>query len=399
MSGGSATAAATRRATRSAAPAPAARAAVQVKDTVAFDMPVASRKSEDIFVQLTTALTMRMNPPPDPPADLRLSTGVWLLATAAGVGLWVLSFLHDDLLKYVWAVGGFEFAIGIIWVIHRVGRRRPADGLLAIVPPVTVYHLVRNGGPDGYRPLRFVLSGLLLVGLTFIAIPCRAVVRTAMGWSASSVASDRSDDSPAAKFRQVAERSNNAEQIQKELIRLASADRSGLTAKDQSAMVAEFRNLLKNDSIDVRGEALRTLFAWEKTAAWQDVEFLLSSEYRDDRAAALALVKNWKSEEAVAAAVGRLASDDDRFLAKDAVLEMGKSVPKQVEKVLLDRLLKPAAQDPIPAKTILDLLESVGGPVSVADLAKYGAACTDPFLQDLANQKRLAIEARIRNRK
>ena len=83
------------------------------------------------------------------------------------------------------------------------------------------------------------------------------------------------------------------------------------------------------------------------------------------------------------AAAGRLISEDDRFHAKDTLVEIGKTAPKTVESVLLDSLLKPADQDPIPAKPLLEVLEVVGTQSAVDGLKTFIAATTDPFLKDL----------------
>lgn len=397
--GGSTTAAPPRRtATRHATPAPPAhKTMARARDAVAFDMPAPSKNSEDLFVQLTTALTMRMNPPPDPPADLRLSTGVWILATALGLGLWVFAVLHDtEWLKYVWAIGGLEFAIGIVWVVHRAGRRNAAKGLLALFPPVTLYRLVCLGGPDGYRPLRFVLSGLLLAALPFIALPTRTVVRNAMGWTEPTGPADRPTETPAGKLRQIIERSPNPEWIQKELAQLATRDRSTMTDAEKKELVTEFRKLLKHESSDVRTEAIRTLYVWDRESARRDVTALLQSEYRDDRATALALLKKWPTEETVKAVIDRLTSDDDRITAKETLADIGKVEPRIVEKAALDALLNPSPTDPVPAKPLLEVLELVGSQPTVDGLTRYIDGSTDPFLTDLAKQKKSAVVRRVR---
>ncbi len=374
-SGGSTATAAPRRV--GATPPIPTRPSVTVQDTAVFDTPfdtpTPAKNSEDPFVQLTTALTMRMNPP-DPLADLCLPSGICLLATALGIGFWIFAVLHDtDWLKYVWAIGGLEFAIGIVWVVHRAGDRNFSKGLLALLHPVTLYRVIHLGWPDGYRPLRFILSGLLLIALPFIALPTRTMVRKAMGWAEPTV-TGRSIDSPAALLRQISERSINTEIIHKEQQRLATVKRETVPAPEAVELVAEFRKLLKNENSDVRAESLRTLYAWEKDAARPDVIALLGSEYQDDRAAALSLLKYWPDEAAVKAAVDRLTSEDDRYYAKDTIGEIAKTAPKVVEAVLLDSLLKPPPQDPIPAKPLLELLELVGGLETVKGLDAFIAA-------------------------
>jgi len=218
--------------------------------------------SEDLFAQLSTALTMKMDPPPDPRVDLRLSTGLWLATSALGVGMWIYFSQHQaDRLTLIWFVAGVQLVLGLGLIVYRAGCRGPVAGLAALVPPVTVYRLFQPDGPDGYRPLRFVLTAGVLAVLPFVPLPSQATVGNTLGLTDPTGSPAGGAESPAAQFRRIADKPGGTDTLREELKRLTAAGRGSASDAEAAQMTAEFRTLLKSGSTSVRADAVRALVA------------------------------------------------------------------------------------------------------------------------------------------
>ena len=70
--------------------------------------------SVDIAAELSAALSMRMNPPPEPSADRRLIIGAWAFGTLAALGLWLGGlFYNPECLPFVALLGGAMLFFGL----------------------------------------------------------------------------------------------------------------------------------------------------------------------------------------------------------------------------------------------------------------------------------------------
>jgi hypothetical protein len=356
-------------------------------------------RSEDLFAQLSTALTMKMNPAPDPRVDLRLSTGLWLVTTAVGVGLWVYFSLHNtDRLTLIWFVAGLQIVLGLGLIVYRAGCRGPVAGLVALFPPVTAYRLFQPDGPDGYRPLRFVVTAAVLAVLPFAPLPTRAAVGNTLGLTDPTKLSNPATETVVARFKRIAEQPGATNELRTELQRLAAVGPESASEAEITQLVDIFRGLLKTSPTGIRDAAARALVAWDQDAARPAVTTLLQSLFQDDRKTALSLLPTWPDEQSVRAAIGRIAQDEDQVDATDALKAIGLVQPAVVERVTLDTLLEPGKRDTALDKPLLDVLETVGGEASVAGLTRYIESTTETILKDRAATKKTAIEARLKKK-
>jgi hypothetical protein len=340
-----------------------------------------------------------MNPAPDPRVDLRLSTGLWLVTTAVGVGLWVYFSLHNtDRLTLIWFVAGLQIVLGLGLIVYRAGCRGPVAGLVALFPPVTVYRLFQSDGPDGYRPLRFIVTAAVLAVLPFAPVPTRAVVGNTLGLTDPTKLSNPATETVVARFKRIAEKSGASDELRKELLNLADVGPESASEAEISQLVDLFRGLLKKTSpAGVRDAAARALVAWDKDAARLDVTALLKSPFQDDRRTALTLLPTWPDEQSVRAAIGLITQDEDQGDAIDALKAIGRVQPTVVERVTLDTLLA-GNRDTAPDRLLFDVLETVGGEASVAGLTRYIESSKDPFLKDRAATKKTAVEAKLKKK-
>jgi hypothetical protein len=355
-------------------------------------------RSEDLFAQLSTALTMKMNPAPDPRVDLRLSTGLWLVTTAVGVGMWVYFSLHKtDRLTLIWFVAGLQIVLGLGLIVYRAGCRGPVAGLVALFPPVTAYRLFQPDGPDGYRPLRFVVTAAVLAVLPFAPLPTRAAVGNTLGLTDPTQVSNPATETVVARFKRIVEKPGATNELRTELQRLAAVGPESAPEAEITQLVDMFRGLLKTGPAGIHAAAARALVAWDKDAARPDVTALLQSLFQDDRKTALSLLPTWPDEQSVRAAIDRIAQEEDQVNAKDALKAIGLVQPAVVERVTLDTLLA-GNRDTALDKSLLDVLEAVGREASVAGLTRYIESTTETILKDRATTTRAAIEARLKKK-
>ena len=126
----------------------------------------------DLAVDLTSALAARMKPPPKPPRDLKPSTAVWILTTGIGVALLLGTLLSsNNFVETVIAIGVAQIIAGYAWVTAIAFRRDAQRGIACAVPPVTFWYLF-NAKYAKFRPLRFMISGAVLIALAFLGPSC-----------------------------------------------------------------------------------------------------------------------------------------------------------------------------------------------------------------------------------
>src|SRR5579883_2963434 len=209
-------------------------------------------ESADLAAELTAALTLRMRPPAEPPGDLKLSTGLWLMLTAVGLSLWLFALLYSPAAaSYAALIGVVEFAVGYAWVVYLDGRRGPRQGLLALLPPVAVDRLLRPRSSQGYRPLRFVLAGVILFTLFLVTPAVRPRVQTLAGLDEAPPPppAAAADTPPAVRLRDLVAEKNDLLLVD-ELRDLADRNavlRAVTPPAEKANLVAELRKLKSAD--------------------------------------------------------------------------------------------------------------------------------------------------------
>ena len=312
----------------------------------------------DLAADLTTAISMRMRPPPDPPADLSLSTGVWLLLTVGGLVLWAVGIAYESaVLPFVALLGGLQAALGYIWCAYLVGTHNPTRGLLTLLPPVGLVRMFRPFGENGFRPLRFFLSGLLVLAAWMVA---EKVKPNARNWLASLTAPPAEYVPPnvgsAERLRTAVER-NQPDLLVALLNAYARPETIAETPEeDRPAVVLELEKLLKADTAEVRAAALETLVAWSPGSGRDAALHALKSSDPGERRSAMALAARWRDPEMAAAVAARLTDRQEQNAAQEVLAAMGGPA---AEAALLP-LLK--ADDQLFVLFILDLVEKIGGP-------------------------------------
>ena len=348
-------------------------------------------ESADLAAELTAALTMRMRPPPEPPGDLKLSTGLWLTLTAVGVSLWLYSLLYTPLPaeRVAALIGVVEFAIGYFWVVYLDGRRSPRQGLIALLPPVAVDRLLRPRSSQGYRPLRFVVAGVVLFTLFLVApaVRPRAQALAGLDEPPPPPPPPPAETPPAARLKELAGEKNDHLLVD-ELRDLADRNavlRTVTPPAQKADLLAELRKLLKADQPEVRTAALTTLVAWADEDAKPDVLAALKSPNERERLAALRVCGRWKDPTVARAVAARLATREDVYYARETLLDIGKDGGQGVvEDALLPMLA--GAEDDTALAAVKELTEQYGGERTVAALKKLEAGAATPEARRVYHQ-------------
>jgi hypothetical protein len=365
-------------------------------------------ESADIAAELTTNLTMRMKPPPEPPSDLRLTTGLWLLLTAAGMSLWLLSCMSPErgdtenfLLTCVKYIGALEVMVSYVWVAYLCGRRDTNKGLAALVPPVWLYHLVNPHTVVGYRPLRYAVAGALLLCLAFGAAALRPYVHRFIGpppEAAPTIPSPLA--SPLARLKN-AELGGTNRQLAEALADLAKDEVTFVDAPAETpGLIQELRRFRTHDSGEVRGAALIALKKWAGlTAAKADVLSVLRAKAADDREriAALTVAREYKDREiarAVALRVGFRGFNADSQFAADTLRAIGRPEAEEALLELFDN-------EDLLIRGLPQLLADpqIGGPHAVAVLREKAEKSASREVRESAIRTADAIAITLRDAK
>jgi hypothetical protein len=366
-------------------------------DPAVFAEPFRAHEQEEIAAHLTAALTSRMKPPPEPPRDLRPSTALWLVATGIGATLLLLALVTSG--NYLWAagyVGAVEVAIGYGWIVWLAFRREPRRGLLCAIPPLTAGYLIERKYAK-LRPLRFVVTGLVLIALAAVGGLAQSRTR---GWAGvqepGPPAPSPADLEKMPKLDQIRayRKQRSIDPLVRVLEVLAKTDPAfSEDAKDRAELTAELRTLCSDQHADVRVAALAAYARWGGDEARGACLRFVASESQDERRAALRLLPRWKDPEvarAVAARIGRPGTETT--LAVEALLEIGGPAAEQAAIPLL------RAEDQGTRLTAIDILEKVGGPDAAAVLTEMGNS-DDPAVRQRAAVKAQAIKARLQGPK
>jgi len=376
--------------------APRPRKLVPVAPSAPPDEPLRLKTSADIAVDLTSALSSRMKPPPAPPRDLKPSTVVWILTTGLAITLSLASlFSNGNFAQFIVAIGAAQALAGYAWVTTLAFRRDVRRGLACAVPPIT-FHYLTNWKYARYRPLRFVISGGLILGLGLLIPRVQTQTRSWAG-----VGPEQAIDVPPPveslpKLEQLRHyRDQRKYDALIALLRtLARTDSTySEDAKNRVELSTELRALCKHTDNGVRPEALAAYTTW---GGWDARELSLEasrSSSQDERLMALRLLPRWKDEDVarrIAEMIGR--ANHESNAAQQALVTLGGGVAERAAIPLLRR------DDQTVRLAGIDILgdERVGGKEAVVALREVARTTPDLGTKQSALAKADQIEARLK---
>ena len=347
----------------------------------------------DIGAELTANLTLRMAPPPDPPADLTLTTCGWLTICAVAAVLWVGGVVSDpELLPFLGLLGVVTLAFGYLWAAYLAGRRNWVRGAVTLVPPVTLWRVCRPFGDNGYRPLRFVVTGALVFGLYWLGDEARAVVQPAI----AALDPDRPMRADTSLTESVAARlaaAGSPDAALNCLLDLTAPEyQKAVPATDRPAVTAEIVRLTRPDGPtrpDVRAQAVRTLAVWSPADARPVVLACLASADSRERRIGLELAPRWPDLAIASAVAARLRDPGEEAVAREVLLQM----PSAAESVLIPLL---AGTDPMHVLGVTELLGKIGGPAAATALVELSETAADPAIRAEAARAAAAQKSRAR---
>ena len=341
--------------------------------------------SVDIAAELSAALSMRMNPPPEPTVDRRLIIGAWAFGTLAALGLWLGGlFYNPECLPFVALLGGAMLFFGLAWRAYLVSRDETLTrGLLCLVPPLSIYRLFQKAGENGHRPLRFAASGAVVLALFATSATARSFVGTSFS---DRPKSSGDSTTPAAKIRAAGDESAKLTEILRELGTADAAKKS--VGDERAATLLELQRLLKHDQIAVRIAAGQALLEWSPAEANHWLLAALEGKDAVDCRAALAVAAKSHEPEIAAAVAAKLATREYRPDAARCLLAIGKPAETAVIE-LLDSKVEVAVLSAI------DLLAEIGGPKAAAALAHLVGSTKSPTIKAEAEQAAEQLAAKI----
>ncbi len=289
----------------------------------------------DYAVELTAAISMRMEPPPEPPSDLRLTTGAWVVSIIAIVIAGMAGILHSPrYFAYLTLIGATLIAFGYIWRVY-IGSRRGnwKQALVAAFPLVTVVRLFRRTEYHGYRPLVFVLTGLAACGFAAVGETSRNWVHHAMGTEPNPIVHEIQEN----KLSQIQTliKYHKYDQLADTLRELADAESpSQLPESDHASLRTEILALLESSQADVRTAALQAAVTWAPEIATETIFRWLSPSNDANCRAALSLAHHSKHPEITTRLCETLAESDRRGAAKAALIRCGERAEPAVLEAL-----------------------------------------------------------------
>ncbi len=361
--------------------------------------PPGGRSQADVAAELSAALATRMKPRPRPRRDLSLSTALWLLATGVAAGLLVVTlFTPQDLATAALLIGLAEVLAGYVWIIWLAAQRDWARGVFAAVPPLTFWYL----GQWKYarlRPLRFVLTGVVVVG---VALASGVVLPRTRSWVGAGPVEFEPEIGPdITAQRKVVQlrhyRDNRSYAALAKLLReLATSDPVySAEAKDRAELGAETKGLGDHTDAEVRVEALAAFVTWGADAEAQDrCLAAVRTDNPELRLMALKLLPRWKTERVAGAIVARMQQRPgmEATAAQKALVELGGPVAERAAIPLLsdqyDQNVRLAA-----AEVLAD--ERVASTSGAAALREAARVSTDPAVRTAATTAAVRIENRM----
>ncbi len=348
----------------------------------------------DLNAEVAANLTMRMKPPPEPAADLALTTGGWLVTSAAAGLLWLVGvFFNPGLMPFVAVLGALMLAFGFLWAAYLAGRTSPTRGLLTLLPPVALWRIWQPFGDNLHRPLRFVLTGALALALSVVGGPAHQGIEAALATlDFERAPAPAARENLAARLTAAAaDRKSDAALV--ELVNLANPEyRAELSAADTPAIVAALKVLTRPETCarpDVRLTATATLLEWSEPDGRAALLRALRSTEVSERRGGMALAPKWASDDIALAVAARLAFRSEESNARDALALMP---PARAETGLLAVL---TAEDAVGLLTVAELLERVGGQRTVDALTGLSRTADNPLVRDELIRHAEAVRKRL----
>ena len=358
--------------------------------------PLKLRTSADIAVDLTSALATRMKPPPKPPRDLNPSTAVWILTTGIGIALIVATlFTMNAFTQLIIVIGAAQALAGYAWVTTMAFRRDVRRGLACAVPPITFWYLA-NWKFARYRPLRFVITGAIILGCGLLIPKVQSQTRS---WTGAGENQNPIDVPPpiATQPKLVQLRHYRDQRQYNELIALlrtlARTDSSySEDSKNRVELAAALKELCNHADFGVRTEALPAYAKWGGPDAREMSLEASRSRNPDEREMALRLLPQWKDEDVarrIAEMIGRASRETSS--AQDALVTLGGQWAERAAIPLLKR------DDQGIRLAAIEMLgnEKVGGREAVLALREIARTSPDPGTRNPAAAKAQQIEDRL----
>jgi hypothetical protein len=350
----------------------------------------------DLAVDLTAALASRMKPPPKPPRDLKPSTAVWFLTIGLALVLLGLTLgTSNNFANLVMLVGCAQALAGYCWVTLIAFRRDIRRGVLCAIPPIT-FAFLTNWKYARYRPLRFVVSGLVIAFLGLLAPKMQGQTRAWVGADNPQVVEPPVPITSQPKINQLRYyRDQRQYDALIALLRtLARTDAMySEEAKNRVDISAELKSLCKHADSGVRMEALAAYATWGGAEAREYCLDASRAQSREERIKALQLLPRWKDDDVarrVAEMIGR--AGPETSAAQDALITIGGSI---AEKATIPLLRK---DDQSVRLTAIEILanERVGGADAIAALKEVIRTSSDPGTRQRAEMQLKVIEERPR---
>jgi hypothetical protein len=351
----------------------------------------------DIAVDLTSALAMRMKPPPKPPRDLKPSTAAWILTTGIAVALFAATLLSsNNFTQTVFVIGAAQIIAGYAWVTMLAFRRDLQRGIACALPPITFYYLT-NWKYAKYRPLRFVISGAAVLGLALLAPLAQSRTRSWVGVSDAPPAivapPEIAHQSKLIQLRYYRDQRQYDALIA--LLRTLARTDSMYSeeSKNRIDIATDLRALCKHTDSGVKIEALAAYAAWGGPDARELCLEASRSPNREERLMALRLLPRWKDEDVarrIAEMIGRAGTETSA--AQDALITLGGSVAERATIPLLRK------DDQGIRLTAIEILgnEKVGGADAIAALKEVVRITPDPGTRLPAEAKIVQIQERLK---
>lgn len=380
----------------------------------------------DLAADLAADLTMRMKPPPEPTGDLYLAALAWVALTALAGVLWVAGVLYEPgtlpfvaligvllvAVGYLWSantartpfglvitlIGAVAVGCGLVWVIQRqinvAWSDLPSNLIPALILPAVSLVCALPLGVLRLRPLRYIITGELLVVLFVVSPAAQTAVQKLI---------DQLQPTPAVttpppltlgeKVRRLAEQ-KAPDAALTTLAELADPESAkGASPVARAELGAELSKLAGPDERrdDVRAAALAALAVWQPEATRSPVLVALRSADPSDRRLGLSLAGRWADPEVAAAVAARLPDRLETAAAQKALRQMGGPA---VEGALLP-LLKTEERG-ANLLVVMELLELVGGPKSVAAIREVEKANPISSIRDEAKLRADNLAAKLK---
>jgi hypothetical protein len=358
--------------------------------------PIRLRTRTDATADPIALLLRRAGQRPRPYRDLKPSTAVWLLATGAAAALLLATLLTtNDFARAAAYLGAAQVLGGYAWVVALAFRRGRQSGLLCALPPVTLWCLTGRRYAR-YRPLRFVVTGVVLIALAGSAGLATPHTRDWVGAAPSPPPAPEADVArqpvPVRLRHYRDHRDLHAlTELVQALARPDPPDADGAGNKPEIA--AELKALCAHPDVRVKVEAMAAYARWGGDDARAVCLAATRSPDRDERTAALRLLAGWRDAEVARAVADRVSRPGEP--ETEAAIRTLEAIGPPAERAIFPLL---RSKDQVTRLTAIELLrhENVGGSDSVAELRALANLSDDPATRRKADTTARTIQDRLK---